>query len=252
MQTRTSHRFIKLRWCCICNLVLFIFLFTLQANATTYYVNSRSGNDDNTGATKEAAWKSLKNLSRKFLPGDNVLFARGSSYTGGFVLTSSGTATKPIVFSSYSVESDVILKTPRKELAPIFEKYGAGPAPSFTNPDWNVLNGNIFRVEGSYIVIDGLYFHDNTNPPSSDHKNKNVQKLGAVYLALGTHHNVVKNCEFFHTPVGIKVKGTHNLISRNYLHDATEMMAHSWGPIAIMIVSGQNEISFNRISRLKN
>ena len=247
MQTRTSHRFIKLRWCCICNLVLFIFLFNLQANATTYYVNSRSGNDDNTGATIEAAWKSLKNLSRKFLPGDNVLFARGSSYTGGFVLTSSGTATKPIVFSSYSVESDVILKTPRKELAPIFEKYGAGPAPSFTNPDWNVLNGNIFRVEGSYIVIDGLYFHDNTNPPSSDHKNKNVQKLGAVYLALGTHHNVVKNCEFFHTPVGIKVKGTHNLISRNYLHDATEMMAHSWGPIAIMIVSGQNEISFNRI-----
>ncbi|MBA3714998.1 MAG: hypothetical protein H0W76_21490 [Pyrinomonadaceae bacterium] len=134
MRTRTSRRFIKLRWCCICNLVLFIFFLNLQANATTYYVNSRFGNDDNTGATKEAAWKSLKNLSRKFLPGDNVLFARGSSYTGGFVFTSSGTATKPIVFSSYSVEADVILKTPRKELAPIFEKYGAGPAPSFTNP----------------------------------------------------------------------------------------------------------------------
>jgi hypothetical protein len=242
-----SSLYIKFRWHCICNLILFVFFFNFSANAANYYVNSRFGDDDNSGTTKETAWKSLKNLSNKFLPGDNILFARGSSYTGGFVFTSSGTAEKPIVFSSYSLEADVILKTPRKELTPFFEKYGGGPAPSFTNPDWNVLNGNIFRIEGSYVVIDGLYFHDNTNPPESDHKNKNVQKLGAVYLALGTHHNIVKNCEFFHTPVGIKVKGTDNLITRNYLHDATEMMARSWGPIAIMIVSGQNEISFNRI-----
>ncbi|MBA3786342.1 MAG: hypothetical protein H0X15_12560 [Acidobacteria bacterium] len=239
--------FTKFRWYCICHLILFIFFLNFSANAANYYINSRFGNDDNSGTTKETAWKSLKNLSNKFLPGDNILFARGSSYTGGFVFTSSGTAEKPIVFSSYSLEADVILKTPRKELTPFFEKYGGGPAPSFTNPDWNLLNGNIFRIEGSYVVIDGLYFHDNTNPPESDHKNKNVQKLGAVYLALGTHHNVVKNCEFFHTPVGIKVKGTDNLITRNYLHDATIMMARSWGPIAIMIVSGQNEISFNRI-----
>ncbi|MFN2393383.1 MAG: hypothetical protein ABR566_15645 [Pyrinomonadaceae bacterium] len=237
----------KFRWHGICFLILFIFFLNFPANAANYYVNSRFGNNDNSGTTKETAWKSLKNLSNKFLPGDNILFARGSSYTGGFVFTSSGTAEKPIVFSSYAVEADVILKTPRKELTPFFEKYGGGPAPSFTNPDWNVLNGNIFRIEGSYVVIDGLYFHDNTNPPESDHKNKNVQKLGAVYLALGTHHNVVKNCEFFHTPVGIKMKGTDNLITRNYLHDATVMMARSWGPIAIMIVSGQNEISFNRI-----
>lgn len=238
---------VKLRWFNVCFLILSVFFPGLQAKAANYYVNSRFGNDDNSGTTKETAWKSLKNLSNKFLPGDNILFARGSSYTGGFVFTSSGTAGKPIVFSSYAVEADVILKTPRKELTPIFEKYGAGPAPSFTNPDWNVLYGNIFRIEGSYVVIDGLYFHDNTNPPGSDHTNKNVQKLGAVYLAQGTHHNVVKNCEFFRTPVGIKVKGTDNLITRNYLHDATEMMAQSWGPIAIMIVSGRNEISFNRI-----
>jgi hypothetical protein len=234
-------------WYCISSLVVLILVFGLQAGATNYYVNSRVGNDENTGTTREAPWKSLKNLNGKFLPGDKILFAKGSSYTGGFVFTSSGTATKPIAFSSYSVEADVILQTSRKELAPIFEKYGAGPAPSFTNPDWNVLDGNVFRIEGSYVVIDGLYFHDNTNPPESDHKNKNVQKLGAVYLALGTHDNVVRNCEFFHTPVGIKVKGTNNIITRNYLHDATEKMAFSWGSIAIMLVGGNNEISFNRV-----
>ena len=79
--------------------------------------------------------------------------------------------------------------------------------PAFTNPDWNILNGNIFQIHGSYIIIDGLYFHDNTNPPGSDRKNKNVQKLGAVYLALGTPHNIVRNCEFYNSPVGIKIKG---------------------------------------------
>ncbi|WP_345947602.1 hypothetical protein ABDD95_12160 [Mucilaginibacter sp. PAMB04274] len=217
-------------------------------HATNYYVNSKAGDDTNSGTTKDQAWKGLTNLQKDhFLPGDSILFAKGSTYTGGFIFTSSGTAAKPIVFSSYSVGADIILKTPRTELTPYFEKYGAGPPPSFTNPTWETLNGNIFRIEASYIVIDGLYFHDNTNPPGSDKNNKNVQKMGAVYLALNTRYNTVKNCEFFHTPVAVKVKGTHNLITRNYMHDASEMMAYSWGPIAIMVVSGHNEISHNRI-----
>lgn len=231
------------------NLLFYMLLMAgLPATATNYYINNRTGNDDKPGNSKELAWKSMINIGKKtFMPGDSILFARGSSYTGGVTLTSSGTANQPIVISHYSVGPDVILKTPRTALTPIFEKYGAGPAPAFSNPDWNVLNGNIFRIEGSYVVIDGLYFHDNVNPPGSDKKTKNVQKMGAIYLAFGTHHHVVKNCDFFHTPVGIKVKSSYSLITRNYLHDAATMMAYSWGPIAIMIVSGQNEISHNRV-----
>jgi hypothetical protein len=229
-------------------LLYMLLLASTPAAATNYYINSKTGSDNNPGNTRDLPWKSMVNIGKRtFMPGDSILFARGSAYTGGFIFTSSGSADKPIVFSHYSVGADVILKTPRTELTPVFEKYGAGPAPAFSNPDWNVLNGNIFRIEGSYVVIDGLYFHDNTNPPGSDKKTKNVQKLGAVYLAFGTHHQVVKNCEFFHTPVGIKVKSTHSLITRNYLHDAANMMAYSWGPIAIMIVSGNNEISHNRV-----
>jgi hypothetical protein len=229
-------------------LIYFLILAAIPASATNYYINSKTGSDTNSGNSKEQPWKSLDNLGKnRFAPGDSILFARGSAYTGGVIFTSSGSAAQPIVISHYSVTADVILKTPRTALTPIFERYGAGPAPAFSNPDWHVLNGNIFRIEGSYVVIDGLYFHDNTNPPGSDKKNKNVQKLGAVYLAVGTHHQVVKNCEFFHTPVGIKVKSTHSLITRNYLHDAPDMMAQSWGPIAIMIVSSDNEISHNRV-----
>jgi len=223
-------------------------LATIDAGATNYYINSRWGNDINAGTSKEKAWQSFRPLEKEsFLPGDSILFAKGSSYTGGFVFNSSGTAEKPIVFSSYSAGAALVTTTPRDQLEELFIKYGAGPMPAFTNPDWNTLNGNIFRIQASHIIIDGLYFHDNTNPPNSDHINKNVQKMGVVYLALGTHHNIIRHCEFFHSPVAIKIKGSYNLITRNYLHDATDTLAHSWGPIAIMVVRPHNEISYNKV-----
>ncbi len=242
------NHYFKIRFFDILTIVIILILLTVNkiSKADNYYVNSREGDDSGTG-NKEAPWKTLKNLEGKFMPGDSILFARGSAYKGGFIFTSSGTAEKPIVFSSYAMGSDIILSNDRTKLTPLFQKYGGGLAPAFTNPDWNVLNGNIFRIEGSYITIDGLYFHDNTNPPGSDKTTKNVQKMGVVYLSTGTHHNVVRNCEFFHTPVAIKIKSTHSLITRNHLHDASNMMAYSWGAIAIMVVRGNNEISHNRI-----
>lgn len=223
-------------------------LLPMHLLAGNYYINSRYGADTNNGTSMETPWQSLGNLqTHRFMPGDSILFAKGSAYKGGVVFTSSGTSQKPIVISSYSANADLILSHKRTELTPLLIKYGAGPAPSFTNPDWSVLNGNIFRIEGSYVVIDRLYFHDNTNPPGSDKNHKNVQKLGVVYLGLGTQHNTVKNCEFFHSPIAVKVKSTYSLVTRNYMHDAPDTMARTWGPVAIMIVSKHNEVSYNRV-----
>ncbi|MDB4889973.1 MAG: hypothetical protein JWL61_1828 [Gemmatimonadetes bacterium] len=219
-----------------------------RASAENYYVNSRAGKDASDGRTKQTAWKSFANLeTHHFAPGDSILFAKGTRYVGGFAFRSSGNAEHPIVFTSYSMSADLVRSVDRTKIAELIPAEGAGRSPAFTNPDWAQLNGNIFRIEASYVVIDGFYFHDNTNPPGSDRTNKNVQKMGAVYLALGTHDNEVRNCEFENTPVGIKIKGTHNLITRNYLHDAYEPMAQSWGPIAIMVVTPYNEISHNTI-----
>jgi hypothetical protein len=226
-----------------------VLMISKQVTAANYYINSRWGDDTHKGTDMDHPWKSLRNLEqRPFLPGDSILFAKGSTFTGGFVFKQSGTAGKPIVFGSYSAGAQVVLSHKRTELTEQFLKYGAGPAPSFTNPDWSALNGNIFRIEGNYVTIENLYFHDNTNPPGSNLKNKNVQKLGVIYFATGTHHNILKNCEFFHTPVAVKVKGMHNLITRNYMHDAADAMAYSWGPIAIMVVSKHNEISYNKVT----
>ncbi|MDR0792308.1 MAG: hypothetical protein LBE82_03295 [Chitinophagaceae bacterium] len=231
--------------------IVFLFLITqycYQANAANYYINSIAGNNNNNGLSKDFPWADLQLLNeRALMPGDSILFAKGSSFNGGVILSGSGTPEKPIVITYYDYGSLINSTINRKDLDSIFKKYGAGPKPAFSNPVWDSLHGNIFQIQGSYYVIDGLYFHDNTNPPGSDKYNKNVQKMGVVYFYLGTSHNIVRHCEFFHTPVAIKIKGSNNLIEHNYFHDATVPMAQSWGPIAIMIVQPHNEICYNKI-----
>ena len=52
---------------------------------STYYV-SNSGSDDDPG-TREMPWRTLVNISNfDFAPGDTVFFARGSRFTGGFII----------------------------------------------------------------------------------------------------------------------------------------------------------------------
>ncbi|MEV4168326.1 right-handed parallel beta-helix repeat-containing protein [Nonomuraea sp. NPDC049709] len=69
---------------------------------TTYYVDSRSGDDSAAGTSAAAAWKSLANVNAAELkPGDSVSFKRGSSFTGPLTLEANGTAARPIVVRAY-------------------------------------------------------------------------------------------------------------------------------------------------------
>ncbi len=82
--------------------LLFILLVT-TVRATTYYV-SPSGNDANTGTTREQAWATISPInSSVFYPGDSILFEGGASFGGNifFSALSRGTAENPIVVSSF-------------------------------------------------------------------------------------------------------------------------------------------------------
>jgi Chondroitinase B len=191
------------------------------------YLDSVHGADSNPG-TQTAPWKTLKNLDgRTFHPGDSIYFARGSSFTGGFVISSSGSQTRPITFTAY----------------------GTGPAPKFTNPDYAVLNGNAIRIDGSYTVIDGLYFSDGaTAPPEAVGPGASAShKVGAVFISTNAEHNIVRNCEITRWPMPIHVYGQHNLITHNYVHDLMNLPAHGWWGVGIMICNSNNEVSYNRI-----
>ncbi|MFC8850072.1 MULTISPECIES: right-handed parallel beta-helix repeat-containing protein [unclassified Micromonospora] len=73
-----------------------------QAAATTYYVNSVSGNDAAAGTGPATAWKTLSKVnSTTFAAGDTVLFARGRSWAGQLAPKGSGSATAPITISAY-------------------------------------------------------------------------------------------------------------------------------------------------------
>jgi parallel beta-helix repeat protein len=74
---------------------------------TAFYVSNR-GNDANAGRTVEQPWRTLARVQHeladgKLRPGDQLLFARGSTFTGTLTLNNQakGTAAAPITLAAY-------------------------------------------------------------------------------------------------------------------------------------------------------
>src|SRR5262249_23041425 len=80
----------------------FALTFASQAAAaeTVYYVNCAAAtNGDGSLATP---WNNLGAVNGKtFAPGDSLLFNRGTTCSGSFVFSSSGTSSSPITIGAY-------------------------------------------------------------------------------------------------------------------------------------------------------
>lgn len=64
---------------------------TFSLCAETYYIDAETGKDSNTGTSPKSAWASLKKVnSKKFKPGDIILFKAGTTYKGQLELKGSG------------------------------------------------------------------------------------------------------------------------------------------------------------------
>lgn len=76
---------------------------TASRVASSIYVSSTTGNDNNDGLTPETALQSLGAVNDlKLLPGDTILFKSGDTFKGELLVVSeSGAEGKPIHFSSY-------------------------------------------------------------------------------------------------------------------------------------------------------
>jgi len=103
-----------------------------RAEATTsvsYYVDSVRGDDDNSGTSPTAPWRSLAGASRAVLtPGNHLLLHRGRTWSGPLRLSGSGTLSAPIV------------------VAP----YGSGPLPLVTNASSCIV------ISGSHVIVRAL------------------------------------------------------------------------------------------------
>jgi hypothetical protein len=191
----------------------------------TYYIDSINGDDHNTGYTASTPWKShTKVESANLQPGDTVFFARGSNWTGGIQIDASGKASDPIVFTNY----------------------GSGDLPKFSNPDWSDNTGNALRLNGDYLIADGLYFHDVPPPPEGDFET--VWSAGALRILPGADHCIIRNCYFDKVPKAIQSHGEYTLITRNTMIGKQVLLGSEyWGPIGIQLGIGNQEISYNTI-----
>jgi hypothetical protein len=81
------------------------------AHATTYYLNSSTGSDSNSGTSSSAPWATLAKASgRTYAPGDQILFACGCTFTGQLYTSGSGTSGNPITINSYGSGAKPIIQ----------------------------------------------------------------------------------------------------------------------------------------------
>jgi hypothetical protein len=202
-------------------------------SSVTYYVDSKEGNDSNEGTSKNSPWKTISRLNDTELnPGDKIRFKRGSQFDGRLVIRSSGTEDNYITLTDYGdLQED---------------------APGFTNPEFKGNNfGNCIRIEGDYVLVENLYFHDTAVFESSIDGEDGflaIWEMGTIYVDKEANHIIIRNNELENCPVGIKSYGHHTLIEYNYIHDCNRVLKEwGWGPIGIWFGGDYQEARYNRI-----
>jgi len=120
------------------SLAVFFTIFSFSAFATTYYLSSSSGNDNNSGTDPSSPWRTIDKLNSYGLQaGDNVLFKRGDTFYGGVNINSNNSGS-PINFGAY----------------------GSGDKPvisGFTSvTSWTNLGGNIWESTNPVSSLSSL------------------------------------------------------------------------------------------------
>ena len=142
----------------------------LSLQATTFYIDSVGGNDENTGTSVTAPWKTIQKLNEsQFGPGDRILLKAASEWQGQLAPKSSGTEGSPIVIDRYSegampridgagtVEDAVRLYNVEQIEIHNLEITNHGDQPAVRRGVHVILDN--FGT-GKHIVVADLYIHD--------------------------------------------------------------------------------------------
>jgi hypothetical protein len=118
--------------------------------AASYYVDSATGNDANSGTSPGAPWKILAKVTgRIFLPGDSILFKSGGKWTGQLNPKGSGAAGNPIVIAQYGSGAK-----------PVIDAAGAtgnGAVYLFNQEYWEINNLEIINDAATGADRRGVY-----------------------------------------------------------------------------------------------
>lgn len=185
---------------------------------TTYYLNSALGDDTNSGTGANAAFQTLSKINSLNLnPGDQVIIAGNTTYTGYFF------------FDSNDVGSAI---------SPILVKWdGVGTKPTISNTT------EIIGVDGgSYITFSGL-------------KLTGAQYSG-LHTYPTSSHITLTNTEISNSGEGVAAEGQYGLYTDNYIHDLNMIVntvggEDDYGAVAFVFFSNNQEAANNTIVNAK-
>lgn len=123
-----------------------------EIEAGNYYI-SNNGNDNANGHTPSTAWKTISKVnSRKFAPGDSILFKAGGVWRETLVVSGSGTPGNPIVYSLYGTgDNPKIFGSEKAENWTLVNGSVYSAATSLTNPR-DYYPGNIFILADDSVT----------------------------------------------------------------------------------------------------
>jgi hypothetical protein len=155
-------------------LIVFLLVHSLDAYASTYYVDQTSGNDGNNGTSPSTAWKNAPGMSAysgsgSLQPGDTVYFdsadiwlvtgAQGLYLVGGvtYIGDSWGTGTRAEIKANADLDAGVVRFRDHPTILTIFKGFdvnGNGRVNSgidINHRFWTLMNGATKRVQNVVV-----------------------------------------------------------------------------------------------------
>ena len=116
-------------------------VFFLHCSASTYYISSSNGNDNNNGLSTQSPFQSIDKLnSLTFFPGDSILFMSGDYFEGMFWIKGSGNSQQDIVVDRYNGST-----------RPIINGFGYQACVLIYNDQYITLNNLELTNEASHL-----------------------------------------------------------------------------------------------------
>ena len=181
------------------------------ATGTTYYVDSKDGNDSNAGTSESKAFKTLDKVNDLNLePGDTVLLKKGSVFEDQalkFTKEDSGTAEAPVKISTYGEGDRPKINTNGHGLWEL--NYGT-PLDNQNHKWKGTVSSSILIEDAEYLEIEGLELTNDRKSATDTEKDKAyndayaMDRTGVAGVAKdnGTVDHIVLNDLYIHDVTG--------------------------------------------------
>jgi hypothetical protein len=221
-------------------LALILTSLTTSGQSKVYFV-SPAGDDNQTGLSVKAAWKTLDKVNMMvFLPGDRILFESGGFWHGQLKPQGSGEDGKPIILSSFGDDDKPVINIGRAEGAGIrltnqsYWEISNMEITSGAAPEIGIGRQGIVAVAKGedqhlkHIVITDCYIHDIWGQLGG-----NTEYTG--YYSCGILVNIQRDRNRDRTrPMTTTIDDV--LIERNRIERMDKCGIISWGPVNNVIV----------------